>query len=153
MDKLPDEALKQALELEENGGEPAKILELLNHSAAAGNSDAQYALGTLYLHGKYVKFDAQKTLDFLRDAADQMHSGALFDLGVALEKGEIVKQNKKEAFRCYLHAMIFGDRQAIYEVARCLYYGIGTNKNLAMYKMLMVADDFAKNQRSQSSKL
>ena len=94
MDKLPDETLKQALELEENGGEPAKILELLNHSAAAGNSEAQYALGTLYLHGKYVEFDSQKTLDFLRDAADQMHAGALFDLGVALETGKIVKKNE-----------------------------------------------------------
>lgn len=144
MDNIPHAALKQAMELENSGGEPTKILELLGEAASQGDAEAQYALGTFYLHGKYVAPNAQKTLDFLRDAANQMHTGALFDLGVALETGEIVKRNKKEAFRCYLNAMVFGDRQAIYEVARCFYYGIGTNKNLSMYNTLMAADDFVK---------
>lgn len=136
----------KALELELDNAEQNKdaVLALLNKAASEGSSDAQYALGTFYLHGKYVDFDPQKTLDFLRDAADQMHPDALFDLGIALETGKIVDQNLKAAFRCYLHAMMFGSRTAIYEVARCLYHGIGTNRNRAMHDTIMIADDFLK---------
>ena len=135
---------EEAVKLELSGGDSAIILKHLQRAATDGSPQAQYALGVMYLHGQHVEVDNQKALDFLRDASDQMYPDALFDLGVALEIGKIVKKNKKEAFKCYFHAMIFGDRQAIQEVARCVYHGIGVEKNIHLYKMLMLADDFLK---------
>lgn len=135
---------KAALLLEEAGGSRTEILGML-HSACAENSpDAQYALGTLYLHGKYVDKSKQKAIKLLKEAAAQMHPDALFDLGVALEKGEIIEKDTQEAFRCYLHAMIVGDSTSVYEVARCFYYGIGIKKDKILFEMIMDADDYLK---------
>lgn len=36
----------------------------------------------------------------------------------------------KKAFLFYSKAILLGERQSIYEVGRCYYYGIGVNKNL-----------------------
>lgn len=124
-----NDAYMSALETEKGGGNPQEVVALLEIAADQKYADAQYALGTFYLHGKYVERNFQKALDCLRDASDQMHPGALFDLGVALEKGDIVKANYKEAFKCYMLSMLFGERLAVAEVARCFYYGIGVRKD------------------------
>lgn len=34
-----------------------------------------------------------------------------------------------EAFKLYLKAALLGERQSLYEVGRCFYYGIGIEKN------------------------
>jgi uncharacterized protein len=53
-----------------------------------------------------------------------------FDLAVCYEKGVGVKRNYKKGFECYLNAALLGDKQAVYEVGRCYYYGIGISKNI-----------------------
>lgn len=135
---------RDAEKLEKKKGDPTKIVALLKESAGNGNANAQYALGTLYLHGKYVSKDSKLALDYLEAASTKMHPGALFDLGVSYEQGEIRNKDESKAFRSYLLSMIFGDKSAIYEVARCFYYGIGVNKDRAVYEILMMADDHIK---------
>jgi uncharacterized protein len=142
---------RSALKLEREGGEPSDVLVLLKSASAEGSADADYALGTLYLHGKYVAPEPEIALKYLRTAAVEMHPAALFDLGNALETGEIVDQDLRGAFRCYLHAMIFGDRDAIYEVARCFYYGIGTRKDRVVYEDLVKADEFHKRKKTRKA--
>jgi TPR repeat protein len=43
-----------------------------------------------------------------------------------------INKNIKKAFEHYLKAALLGDRQAIYEVGRCIYYGLGVSKNLSI---------------------
>ena len=131
----------EALNIEKTGGSREKIVALLSVSADEGFADSQYALGTLYLHGKYVDRDVPIAIDYLRRAAAQMHPDALFDLGVALEKGEEGAPSPEEAFRHYFLAAVSGDRGSIYELARCYYYGIGTPNDRKAYNILMQASD------------
>lgn len=128
-----EDLYKQALELETSGGDPSKIVSLLEDSASKGCSDATYALATFYLHGKYLNPDPALAFYYLQLAAKGLHPSALFDLGNAFETGDICAKNEEAAFQSYLTAAIFGDREAINEVARCFYYGIGTRKDKRMY--------------------
>ena len=54
---------------------------------------------------------------------------AMFNLGVSYERGEGIRRSEKKAYECYLTAAVWGDKEAFYEVGRCLYYGIGVQKN------------------------
>lgn len=138
-------ALAEARELAERGGDAHDIVKLLTTASNGGISEADYALGTFYLHGKYVHQDMEQAIALLKRAADAMYPPALFDLAVALEKGEgRKKKSRKAAFECYVLAMVLGDRDAIFEVARCAYYGIGTKRNRKLYEILTRADDFLK---------
>ena len=70
--KRKNKNLAAAEKLELLGGDPNEILRFLNLAAKAGSAEANYALGTLYLHGKYVEPHAQFALDYLRNASDQL---------------------------------------------------------------------------------
>lgn len=128
-----EELYKKALELEAIGGDPSEIVSLLEDSASRGSAEAIYAIATFYLHGKYLESNPARAFIYLQLAAKKMYPSALFDLGNAFETGEICAKDESEAFRCYLASAMFGDRDAINEVARCLYYGIGTRKDKRMY--------------------
>jgi uncharacterized protein len=135
------EKYNQALDLERDGGRPEDVLALLTEAANDGSADAQYALGSLYLHGKHVAKDIEKAVEFFEIAAKSMHSDALFDLAIAQENGEVNKASVDEAFRNYLLSAIAGDRGAIFELARCYFYGIGVDKDERIYNILMEASE------------
>ena len=40
-----------------------------------------------------------------------------------------VDENLEVAFKNYVKASLWGDKEAVYEVYRCLYYGIGVPEN------------------------
>lgn len=66
------------------------------------------------------------------DAIKDNYSSAYFDLAVCYETGNGIKKSDRKVFECYLNAALAGDRQAVYEVGRCYYYGIGISKNKRM---------------------
>lgn len=125
-----DILLKKAL-AEMNSKKPdlEKAFELLEKSAKKNNPEALYALGTWYLHGRFVKKKYREAVRYFLRAIEYNHSSAFFDLAVCYENGVGVKINPKKAFECYLNAALLEDKQAIYEVGRCHYYGIGIPKN------------------------
>lgn len=103
--------------------------DFLRQSANMGNAEANYAIGTWYLHGTFVKKNPFLAVEHFLSAIDGNYSSAYFDLAICYETGNGARKNYKKAFECYLNAALTGDKQAIYEVGRCYYYGIGIPKN------------------------
>ncbi|MDF2380341.1 sel1 repeat family protein [Nostoc ellipsosporum NOK] len=60
-------------------------------------------------------------------------------MAICYEAGQGVKRNKKQAFFNYLSAALLGDKQSIYEVGRCYFYGIGVPKDIIMSKRWLYA--------------
>ena len=96
-----------------------ECVNLLEFASAKGESRAQYALGTWYLHGIGVKKSFKTANALLLRAAKQGHPLAQFDLAVSLEKGKGVKKNVAQAFKWYSKAAERGDLDAQVELARC----------------------------------
>jgi TPR repeat protein len=96
----------------------------LTKAAEEEEPEALYAIGTWYLHGRYVDKDAKKALSFLIKAAQLNHGSACYDLAVCYEKGVGVRKNNAKAFKYYLEAALKGDKQSIYEVGRCYFLWI-----------------------------
>ncbi len=40
-----------------------------------------------------------------------------------------MKKNSRLAMEYYMRASLYGDKQSIFEIGRCYYYGIGISKN------------------------
>ncbi len=66
-------------------------------------------------------------------------SAVFYDLAVCFETGKGTKKNYKAAFENYMMASLLGDKQAIYEVGRCYYYGFGVIKNLKLAEIWLEA--------------
>jgi TPR repeat protein len=105
-----------------------KAYELLSRACKMGHGDAMYALGTWHLHGRHVKKDRKKAVEFFEEAAKKHVPAAMCELAIFYEKGEVLQANKRRAFELYLTAAAWGHEDAFHEVGRCLYYGIGTTK-------------------------
>lgn len=96
---------------------------ILANEEHKGNPMASYALGTWYLHGTHVKKDLKRGFHFLNIAAKGDIKDAFFDLGICYEKGAGTEKNRLKAFDCYMKASQLGNKHALYEVFRCLYWG------------------------------
>jgi len=121
-----DEALHIAKDTKESSED---VFNLLLKAHDQKDYRATYALATWYLHGEYVEKNVQKAIEYLEMAAQENIADAQYDLAVSYEKGNGVVQDEKKAFRLYLKASLNSDEQSIYEVGRCLYHGIGVDKN------------------------
>lgn len=119
-------------EMEKGQPDLKKAFELLCKSADQNNYEALYALGTWYLHGKYVKRNFSIAIKYFLKSAEGNNSNAYYDLAICYEKGVTGKKNYKAAFECYLNAALLGDKQSMYEVGRFYYYGIGISKNISI---------------------
>ncbi len=108
--------------------------ELLYKAHSLGNYKATYAIATWYLFGKYLKKNYKKAVDLLQLATKGNLPEVFYDLAVCYESGKGIKADKRQAFLNYLSAALMGDKQSIYEVGRCYYYGIGINKNAELSK-------------------
>ncbi|MCV6615696.1 MAG: sel1 repeat family protein, partial [Cellvibrionaceae bacterium] len=115
----------------------------INKEAERGNSEAIYAIGTWYFHGnELVKPNKVKAFEYFKIAAGLNYPDAVYDLACSFELGEGCSQDLARAYKYYVKAAILGDRQAIYEVGRCLYYGIGTREDtVAADIWLDIAED------------
>jgi len=111
----------------------ARALSLLREAVAGGNPAAHYALGTWYLFGESgLRRNAKTARKYIAFAAENGVASALFDLAVMYEKGEGGSVDLVAAYRSYVEAALRGDAQAVFEVARCLHYAIGCERDLPM---------------------
>lgn len=131
-DKIYFKALSEANKAD---GDLNYVFGLLQKAAALNNPKAKYALGTWYLHGKFVKKNYKKAVEYLSEAADENIKDALYDLAVCYEKGAGTKKDIFKAFQLYLKASLLGEKQSLYEVGRCYYYGLGVEKNVEIAKI------------------
>src|SRR5688572_3435592 len=67
-------------------GNLAEALRMFKSEAARGDKDAQFALGRLYEEGRAVEPSASMAENWYRKAAQQNHSGAMFNLAILLLK-------------------------------------------------------------------
>lgn len=126
-----DDALRQ---MGSPNADIEKVRALLVAASSAGDHRATYALakrGTL--HGSHLEKDTAKAIELLTAASHEGNADAMFDLAICYETGDEVAVSKILAFNLFVSAAFFGDRLAIYEVGRMLFYGIGTtaDKQLA----------------------
>lgn len=113
------------------GADLSKVLRLLRRAHKQRDARAAYALGTWYLHGQapVVQKNLPRALTLLREAARADHADAIFDLAVCYEKGTGVRMSERKAAACYVRAALLGDEQAIYEVGRCYWHGLGLKRD------------------------
>ncbi|WP_116004323.1 MULTISPECIES: tetratricopeptide repeat protein [unclassified Simplicispira] len=103
---------------------------LLEEAHQNGDPRATYALATwcLFGHGGF-ELDLKRAVALLKEASKADIPSAHFDLAVCYEKGSGVRRNNKLAYRHFLAASLYGDNDAYGEVGRCLYYGIGIDRD------------------------
>lgn len=107
-----------------------KASALLEAAHDQGDRRATYAIATWHLFGNRIyKKNLPKAINLLKLAAKADIAFAHFDLAVSYETGCGVKKDKKAAYRHFLAAALNGDNNSIYEVGRCLYYGIGVSRD------------------------
>ena len=109
-----------------------RILALLESALAEGDPRAAYALGSWYANGTHVEKDVNRATELFALAAEAKIKEALYDLAYSRETGKGCPVDLEAAFRLYLKAAIRGDDQAINEVGRCYYFGIGVSEDRAL---------------------
>jgi TPR repeat protein len=126
--QLYDSALEHATRPEPDLAEAGA---LLRRAVARGSPDATYALATWYLFGKepYVQKDLSEAARLLILAAAAGLPDAMYDLAVCYEKGSGVDKDDYAAYTYYLKAALRTRPKAVFDVGRCLYWGIGTRED------------------------
>ncbi len=119
------------------------VLQLLNESIRLGNKKSSYALATWYLNGFNIRKNYKKGFSLLqiaiqggRENGFTLYKDALLDTAVCYELGHGVQKNKQKAYYYYFLAALNGDIQAKQELSRCLYYGIGTTKDIELSSLI-----------------
>jgi TPR repeat protein len=130
----------------------ASVFEDLQTADRQGDLRATYAIGTWYLHGRFVTKDKRHGLALIRRAAEGAVPSALFDYAVALESGDGVRRAPSKAAACYLRAALLGDQQATFETGRCLYYGIGFRQDRKLARVFLEAAEAQKPSLQQIKK-
>lgn len=121
---------KEALQIMRSpNGDFEKAKKLLLLGLEENDPFSAYALGTWYFFGSNgIRKNTKKGLALWHRAAEEKVPDALFDLAVYYEKDAIEKDLKK-AFLLYIDAAIRGDKEALFAVGRCYFFGIGVSKN------------------------
>jgi len=110
-----------------------KALKLLQQAYKLHDAGAAYALATWYLHGTHVRKNLKKGTTLLKEAVSRENiPSALYDLAVSYEKGTGTNKSLKKAYTYYLQAALWGEKDAFYEVGRCLYHGIGIKRDKSL---------------------
>jgi TPR repeat protein len=115
-------------------GDYKTALKVLKPLAEQGDTDAQYKLGKMYLHGDGgAPRDYEKSVKWFRLAVEQGHVIAAYDLGIMFEgsmyDGEFILQDFKEAIRLYEFCIERGYVPALVNLGRMYSLGKGVPKN------------------------
>jgi TPR repeat protein len=112
-------------------GEFAEATKLLTHAAAAGNAEAQYALGVVYGTGLGTKPNRKKAREFYQKAANQGHASALLVLADMVHEKARTDRERAEAIRLYTAAAEKGVPTAIYNLGLAYERGHGVPADIA----------------------
>lgn len=94
--------------------------------------EGQNLLGYCYLFGQGVGTNCDKALELYREAANNHHSNAQYNLGTyTINNPDASEEEKEEAFRWFEKAAVQGHPIAQNNLATCYYYGKGTKQDLS----------------------
>lgn len=110
-------------------GRYEQAIGLLTPLANQSNSQAQYRLGMMHYYGQGVPEDEKRAIFWLRKAATQGHTHAMFDLGNAYllgqEAAKLVPDPDREAALWYFQAASAGHMEAQYHLGLLFLAGKG----------------------------
>jgi TPR repeat protein len=106
-----------------------QAVNLLTPLANQSNSQAQFKLGMMHYHGRGFPEDEKQAIFWLRKAAAQGHTGAMFELGNAYllghEAPKLVPDPDREAALWYFQAASAGHAEAQYHLGLLFLAGKG----------------------------
>ncbi len=111
------------------GGNSWSSVEDMQKAADAGNPEAGYQLGEMYLNGVQVPVDAGKAVALLERAADAGHANAAFRLGKLNADGEVIPKNLPQAFVRYQAAANAGVAEAQFNLGAMYSSGRGVKRD------------------------
>ena len=95
--------------IEKNG---EKAISLLTKLAEAGQADAQFLLGELYIIDDIVKHDFALGIEWLKKASENGHADSMYLLGHCYENGLGVLKSSNDAIFWYRKASDLGHEDA-----------------------------------------
>lgn len=98
--------------------------------AQKASPEAQCALGQCFLHGKGIKRDRNKAVEWFRKAADQKHPKAQLMLAWCYLRGLGTEKDAKEAFKLFTSAAKSKDPRAQCALAQCYDGAKGVKQDL-----------------------
>jgi TPR repeat protein len=107
-----------------------KGLNLLEQAIQEGNADAMAYMAHLYLQGKYVTSNFEKSYHYFKMAAEKNDADGLNNMGVSLMLGEGCKRNQALAVSCFKKASDQSWSEAEFNLGMCYYLGFGIQKNI-----------------------
>lgn len=115
-----------------------EALSNAKRNAEAGNPAAQYTYAMYILGGALGFPDYRKVVELLTSAAEQDHSGALYELGVCYMNGEGVTNNSLKTEELWKRAVALGNVDAMVALGAAYRGGKGIPENpkgcFEMYK-------------------
>jgi TPR repeat protein len=122
------DALADGLQAYE-AGRYSEAIKLLDPPANQSNSEAQFRVGIMHYHGKGVPESEKQGVYWLRKAAEQGHTEAMFELGNAYLLGhdaaKLVRDPDREAALWYFRAASAGHAEAQYQLGLLFLAGKG----------------------------
>lgn len=109
----------------------SKAYPLLEKAAKAGNADAQFMVGNLYLWGEGTSKNAATAAQWYRKSAVQGHAKAQSNLAILYENGDGVKQDYQQTIKLYSAAAEQGNAVAMSNLAYMYLEGVGMPKDEA----------------------
>jgi len=138
-----------------DAGRYGQAIQLLTPLANQSNSRAQFRLGTMHYHGQGVAEDEKLAVHWLRKAALQGHTDAMFELGNAYllgrEAAKLVPDPDREAALWYFRAARAGHAEAQYHLGLLFLAGkgvIGSRKEATKWFRKAAAQGHAEAKRA-----
>jgi TPR repeat protein len=102
-------------------------------------AETHYAIAMLYWQGQGVSRDFYKAYEWLQQAAELNHAGAMAKLGYLYTDGIAVPQDLDQAFEWYNKAAKLGDVDGLYNLGIFYLNGWGTEQNTTLGKQYLAA--------------
>ena len=123
-------ALGGSLDQAGPGDDYKQSLYWAKKAADAGVAAAYWPLALAYEHGRGVKKDTNKAVEFYRKGAELGHASCQHSLACYYARGDFLKQDKKKAFELFRKAAAQGNGLAMKDLGRCYQFGDGCMGNM-----------------------
>ncbi len=111
-------------------GNYRQAFELWKPLAEAGDADAEYNIGLLYMNGLGVKKNSRYARQLFMAAAEQGQADAQYNLGLMYYQGNTVFRSNKDAFTWWSKAAAQNHAPAQYNLGILYAYGMWVGQDL-----------------------
>ena len=138
--ELPEKGEKtnfsEAYILWKKSGPSKSVFDNLMAAHMGGDARATFAISSWYATGTYVAKNNKQWIKFLREAVSKGNIDAEYQYAICLEGGDFVRKSESKAFLIYKKCASKGVKDAVKDLERCLFHGIGCKKDVEMSYIL-----------------